>query len=135
MSEPTAASPRPRLRRLTVAAYTVFLAAVSLWPKPPDLPGQWEVPNADKIAHTLLYAAYAWLMLWAARRGRASSLGFATAVVVYGIAFGALMEVLQATLDAPYRSGTIGDGVANAVGCLIGAGVFLLPQPRRAALQ
>ena len=134
MSGTTDANARhPRLRRWVAEGYTLFLAAVSLWPRPPHLPGEWEIPHADKLAHALLYGAYAWLLLWTTRRGR--SFGFTAAVVVYATAFGGLMEVLQTSISGPYRSGTLGDAVANAVGALAGAAVFACRKPAHPSAQ
>ncbi len=122
MTEASAVPAGSRLRRLAAEGYTLFLAAVSLWPRPPKLPSDWIIPHTDKLTHALLYGVYAWLLLWCMRRNRA--IGLAAAVVLYAAAFGGLMEMLQTSIGGPNRSGTWGDALANAAGALVGATAF-----------
>jgi VanZ family protein len=45
------------------------------------------------------------------------------------------MEMLQTSISGPYRSGTLGDAVANAVGALAGAAVFACRKPAHPSAQ
>jgi len=75
----------------------------------------------DKIAHLLGYAVLALLL---ARALAPDSLQAWAAVVLVPTAVGALVELLQA--GVPARTTSIGDGIANAAGAVLGALVALV---------
>lgn len=82
--------------------------------------GAGGVLAVDKVAHLLGYAVLALLL---ARALAPDSLRAWAAVVLVPTAVGALVELLQA--GVPARTTSLGDGVANAVGAVLGAVVAL----------
>lgn len=98
-------------------AALVATVIVCLLPLPPvPLP----VNHFDKLEHAVGYALLAaWAaMLFATRRGLiGSALGL--------LAFGIGIEGLQAMVS--WRSASVGDLLANAVGTLLGAGAWFTP--------
>ncbi len=113
---------RARLRWTIGALFTVGLIALSLAPL--SVPsGPQPIPQADKVAHFLLYALYAALilgMLFPYRRGWKPILW----TVAYCALFGALMEALQGAFPALGRQACVADAAANALGAMSAGAVF-----------
>lgn len=85
--------------------------ALSLIPNPP-IPT--EVPEGDKLGHTL---AYAMLSLWAVLIFESRAARWRAAWALVGL--GVVLEVAQGTLTT-YRSMDAFDGLADGVGVLLG---------------
>ncbi len=86
------------------------------------------IVGMDKVAHALMYAVFAFLCLWGYRHSyrtaetsrRKKSLVLATLI---GIAYGGFTEIMQEYL-VPGRIGDVMDFLADALGTLLGVGVF-----------
>jgi hypothetical protein len=83
------------------------------------------LPHADKIAHTVLYAGLAFLLMgalrWVARLRPASSIAVAFSLAsIYGI----IDEYLQSFI--PRRSMDVADWLADNMGAGIGVVTFML---------
>ena len=97
------------------------------------LPGSCFTPpkhpwGQDKIAHVLMYLAFAYITLWGYRkpyseRGKAFHRNAILITLGIGIVFGALTEVMQATL-IPGRIGSYNDWIADCVGTVFGIFLF-----------
>ena len=86
------------------------------------------IPNLDKIVHFLLFLFLAILVA----RGfalQSSSVTlkkyFSWLSVFIGITYGAMTEILQATVFT-WRSCSLFDFIADVIGCLAGIGFYLL---------
>lgn len=91
----------------------VVLQCAALYlPGRPDSPGV--IPHLDKAVHVVLFAVpvFLWLRLGVRRR----------VVVPAALAQVMISEIVQARL-IPYRTGDLGDAMADALG--IGIGVWL----------
>lgn len=75
--------------------------------------------GADKFVHAAGYAVLTTALLAASRPGGRGRRTGATVAVVLATAFGAGLEVVQATL--PARAFSLGDAAANALGALAAA--------------
>ncbi len=105
-------------------ACTLVIAALSLWPKPPQPPESLMFPNADKVVHVVMYAFYAAVLAWTFVAGSRTWRSWAS-LVAYGAAFGAVMELIQAAAPALERTLSGMDMLANAVGSAVGVALFL----------
>lgn len=86
------------------------------------------IMGIDKVAHLLMYLAFAFITLWGYRkpyqekggnyRRKALWLTLAIAIV-----FGALTEIMQETL-VPSRIGSIYDWIADIIGSIIGVTAY-----------
>lgn len=125
-------SPASKFGRLTLA---LLLAYWSLAFVGTHLPGTtvqalkqgWmlSLPHADKIAHTVLYAGLAFLLMgalrWVGKLGSASSIAVAFSVAsIYGM----IDEYLQSFI--PRRSMDVADWLADNMGAGIGVVSFML---------
>lgn len=99
---------------------TVGIAALSLWPRPPEPPQALWFPHMDKVVHFVMYTAYAAVLAWTFR-GESRTWRAVIAIAAYGTAFGIAMELLQAAMPALDRSLSALDMAANAAGSLAGA--------------
>lgn len=81
-------------------------------------------PHADKVVHAIMYASYTSVLSWTFMAVRGNWL-FAVAIVVYGAAFGAVMELLQAVVPVLDRTLSGLDMLANVVGSVAGVVFFL----------
>ena len=84
----------------------------------------------DKVAHLLMYATFAFLCLWGYRKqfisnGIAYKKKAILLAVVISIAYGGLTEIMQEYL-VPSRTGDCIDFAADALGTLVGVGIFYL---------
>lgn len=101
------------------AALAVLVASVVDPPGTGPTPtGPFGLLGADKYSHAAAYATVAWAFAWARRASTGRALLVVAAVAA---AYGAGIELLQATI--PARSFEIADGVANAVGAILGIGI------------
>ncbi len=125
----------PRTMRIAAAAlWALAILMGSLLPSRffPDTSDIASIPQADKVAHVVMYSVMTALLLWTAAFSGPSRgfrrYGFAAAAAV---AFGLLMELLQRFTTT--RSLDLLDGLANAVGAFLVAGVgWWLTGKRRA---
>jgi VanZ family protein len=92
-----------------VLAVTVLVSLAVLFTPGDDVPSA--PPGVDKLVHCALFAALALTGRWAGMRARA------LAVLLVGYA--AVSEVVQA-LTPLQRSGSVGDGLADVLGVLLG---------------
>jgi len=82
--------------------------------------------HEDKIAHVLLYAGLAAVLVWARSEGGRLLRGLAWRSGVVGIVagYGVLMELLQAVCCPGDRMLSVGDMTANAAGALLAVTVL-----------
>lgn len=78
------------------------------------------IPNIDKPVH---FAMYAVLTIAALLESRTRTWRVYIGAVLFAIAFGGAMELVQACL--PWRSCSLYDEAANAIGAIVGALLFL----------
>ncbi len=94
----------------------------------PDVGNFWQWLRPDKIVHLFLYAVFVYLLI----NNTSKYLGapklpakYLTALLLIGIIFGALTEILQVVAFVN-RSGSFFDFLANFIGCLSGLGIYLI---------
>ncbi len=102
---------------LAAGIYTVFLLVVSVAPKE-QLPPLADVPLADKWAHLVAYAIFAWLLYRCGKRLAWSDRRTFWTVLLVAAGFGVLMEYAQYTL-ATGRYFEVWDMIANTLGALL----------------
>jgi VanZ family protein len=98
----------------------LMLAGVAFLLVTPQVPDPLEVAHADKLYHV---AGFAMLAAWAALLFRSRQALLLRGLMLIG--FGALMEAVQVLL--PWRSGDLGDFVANTSGVLLGLAIAFTP--------
>jgi len=105
-------------------ALLIAIVILSLGPKGPPQP----FSLADKLWHGLAYFALTGCLLLAAvwRPGRGSGLlpGAAGAITVGAVVLGVILEIAQAFDPFADREGDVADWLANAIGVLVGFGVW-----------
>ncbi len=109
-----------RTRTVVALGYTLLLLGLSLAPGR-DIARLGFMAAYDKAAHFAAYALYALIMLWTQAAWTSSTSRphlRNLLVLVYCSGFGAVMELLQATLCAD-REFSVGDMLANAAGVLL----------------
>ncbi len=120
----------------------VFCAAVillltglpgSFLPKPKTIIG------LDKLAHLLMYFAFAYITLWGYRkpyqdRDKAYRRKALIITLTVGLAYGALTEIMQEAF-IPGRVGSLYDWFADAVGTLLGVLFFYFFNQNRNKLK
>ena len=79
----------------------------------------------DKVVHLLMYAGFAFAMLWGYRKpfkenGAAYRRKALWITLAIGIGYGLLTEIMQETL-IPSRTGSVYDWIADIIGCILGA--------------
>ena len=89
------------------------------------LPHVKPVFGLDKVVHLLMYAGFAFAILWGYRKpfqenGKAYRRKALWITLVIGIAYGLLTEIMQETL-VPGRTGNVYDWIADIIGCVLGA--------------
>ena len=110
-------SNRSLVNYLAAAVYTIFLLIVSIAPKE-QLPPMADVPLADKWAHLVAYAIFAWLLYRCAKTlGYSDNRSFISVLLV-AASFGVLMEWAQYSL-AVGRYFEVWDMVANTLGATL----------------
>jgi VanZ family protein len=85
---------------------------------------QWLRP--DKIVHLILFGTFCFLLLKGIhfqKNFRTINNGAVTYALLISIGYGALIEILQATIFI-HRSGDVRDALANAIGAVIGYWIF-----------
>jgi VanZ family protein len=112
------------LRWAAAVAWIALTIVVSVVPSE-------SVPNVrvrgiDKVAHFVMYAAQAALVLHALRR---PTIGRGCAVALACAALGALLELAQGA-SACGRAASVGDAVANAAGAVCAATIAVLAARR-----
>jgi VanZ family protein len=108
-----------KLHRAYVLAilWTIFIASSCLLPAAAFRSFSFDtLLELDKIIHFVLYAVF--ILLWALAI-RDISMKQKITLLLIGVTYGILIEVLQSTM-ALGRSYDIGDIVSNTVGCIIG---------------
>jgi VanZ family protein len=108
-----------KLHRAYILAilWTLFIASSCLLPAAAFRSFSFNtLLELDKIIHFILYAVF--ILLWALAI-RDLSVKQKIALLLIGVTYGILIEVLQSTM-ALGRSYDIGDIVSNTVGCIIG---------------
>nr|WP_293837600.1 VanZ family protein [uncultured Arsenicibacter sp.] len=81
--------------------------------------GMPSIDNFDKFEHLAIFALFAWLWL---RAGRS-----VTWVLIAGVVYGMGIEVFQGAFPVLKRSFDLYDGVADAVGTILGILVAQIP--------
>ncbi len=99
----------PTLLRWAAIAWTITISIGCFWPSSglPDLSS-----NRDKYLHILIFMLFAFLWRlagWSVNR-----------VLVVGIIYAGLIEIVQASIPAIHRSGDWLDFAADALGVAIG---------------
>ena len=79
----------------------------------------------DKVVHFLMFAGFSFITVWGYRqpfqeRGEAYRKKLLWVVIVIGIVYGALTEVMQEAF-IPLRYGSVYDWIADLLGSIIGA--------------
>lgn len=125
-----------RFRHFCILAPIIWGVLVVRWMTMPidiDAPN-WLPAWADKPAHAAVFGLFAWLCLLPLRVQFSRS-AWTSALWALGmaVAFGAWTEYLQLALD--YRTGTLGDVLANAVGALTVLAFPLWLPPQKASVQ
>lgn len=83
-------------------------------------------PFQDKIVHTLMYGILTVLLGRALREHiMRNPLAWLLGIVAAATAYGAMMEILQGQMTWIHRSCSWGDMLANLVGAILGAGIFV----------
>jgi len=105
-------------------AYTIFISFGLLLPSQGLLPSQDEIPF-DKIVHVLLSGILVVLWLFVFYIKEKKLMLATTIYAVFGLCllYGIIIEVLQ-YMFTTYRQADVLDVVANAIGLLIGVGLF-----------
>ena len=91
---------------------------------------QVPVWNADKLVHALIYFCLALFLYGDIRKGPASSPRALAVAVLFSIAYGGALELLQNTAVVN-RSGNWLDFGANALGALLAAAIILVLRHQR----
>ena len=113
---------RSKLRRAFVAALAVYWLALFIGTHAPSPSLEPAVPNQDKVLHVVAYAGLAFLLSGVnIGRGRHST-RWTTEVFVIVAFYGMLDELTQSFV--PGRFAEVLDWVADAVGALLGIGLF-----------
>jgi|GEM_PF-3491681 len=112
------------LRQLAVVLYGFLVILLSLLPSG-NLPGSdYWFPGADKIAHFLMYGAYAILLDWSfAGREEGTGAWLPVVIVLFCALFGTAMEIMQGTLSASDRTPSFMDDVMNVFGSAVSIAV------------
>ena len=108
-----------KLHRAYVLAvlWTIFIASSCLLPAAAFRSFSFDtLLELDKVIHFVLYAVF--ILLWALAI-RDVSMKQKIGLLLIGVTYGILIEVLQSTM-ALGRSYDIGDIVSNTVGCIVG---------------
>ena len=94
----------------------------------PKIGNFWDWMRPDKVIHILLFGVFFYLL----SKGTAKKIGAVKlaikrilALLLIGIVFAALTEILQAKLFI-HRNGSLYDFIANVIGCLIGLSIYLI---------
>jgi VanZ family protein len=95
----------------------VGILTLSLWPKPPQIPG---FQLSDKIGHFIAYIFLGACALAAAERRRAPEL---LVVIVSCSLFGGIIEIVQPMVG---RSRELGDFMVDLAGSALGAGIVFI---------
>lgn len=94
---------------------TLVIAALSLYPiQAPEM--LKPVIGIDKLAHIGMYAVLALTVYWESRRGWLA--------LVWSIAYGGIIELLQAYCTHGMRSGDWWDWMADILGAAIGVSII-----------
>ena len=102
---------------MACAVYLGLVAGLSLAPSsafPSSLTG---IPGADKVVHFAMYGGLAAVLRWALAAGTAAPCR-RRGVLLGAVAYGLLMEILQATVTHDMRGFGWGDIAANTTGAL-----------------
>ncbi len=115
--------------RTAALLYVVAITVASLLPSGSGTPlAGWDAgvtPSTQNALHLPAYALLAFLVLSALHSSVANKVVLVPAVLVGCVAFGAMMEVLQA-VAVPGRYGSLGDVLANAAGVAFGTAIWSL---------
>ncbi len=105
-------------------AYTIFISIGLLLPSQGLLPSQDKIPF-DKIAHVLINCVLVvtWLSFFYIKEKKMMSITTIYAVFGVCLLYGIVIEVLQ-HIFTTYRQADLLDVVANAIGLLLGVGLF-----------
>lgn len=106
-------------------AFVIGLLYLSPGEDLPDL-SFWSVLQADKLAHTVVFAGFTLVMTTGFKRQR-NSMKLArramTLSFILGLGYGSVLEALQGEF-AEGRVTEAADMVANAIGCAIGIVIY-----------
>ena len=85
----------------------------------------------DKVAHVLMYAAFAFACIWGYRKQFISNdLSYKKRAIfltiLISIAYGGLTEIMQETITVLHRSGDWRDLIADSIGTGLGVLIFYL---------
>lgn len=113
--------PRSWWPGVVLGIYWAAIFAATHWPQPPQL---LSGTGTDKVAHLISYAALAFLLAWAVRRGpwrltRTTQITLLAALAGYGI----VDELSQPIVG---RQAEVGDWLADVAGIAVGGLCFLL---------
>lgn len=105
---------------------TLVIAVLSLYPiQAPEM--LKPIIGIDKLVHAAMYAALALAVYWESRHGWVA--------LVWTIAYGGLIEILQAYCTHGTRSGDIWDWLADIVGAAIVVSVVISIKKRKRATR
>ena len=109
------------LRLSACVLYSGLIVMLSLLPQPALAHTGPRIPFADKAAHFILYAVYAWMLRRALPGLCAAGPGPWLGLVMFCTLYGTGMEMLQLLVRAAERSFSWGDIAANCAGAAAAA--------------
>ena len=91
--------------------------------------------SLDKVAHLLMYLAFAFITLWGYRlpyreRGKAFRSKALWITLLVSVSFGALTELMQ-EFFIPSRFGSVYDWIADVIGSILGVTLFYFLYKKR----
>lgn len=113
--------PGPRLLRLAAWVWTGIVFLLCVWPSD-ELPKS-NIPLIDKWTHLILFGGFNFLWLLATRAKRRKQ---TILISVLSIFYGGILELLQSVFPSLGRSGDWLDAIADAIGVVLAALLYLL---------
>lgn len=108
------------MRRGLAIAWTIIILIGCTWPGS-GVPH--EMSTNDKLMHVVIFVPFSALWMLAGR----GLLGRPAWVLLAGVLYGALIEIIQASLPIG-RNGDVQDVIADSVGVIIGIGLAMVWQ-------
>jgi VanZ family protein len=122
---------------MAAVVWGLFLLALTSWPSPPEVPVISQIPDFDKVVHSLLYGVEGFLLYFAvAWPGVPRFSWMRAATVAAAIAFwGTLDEVHQAWIPGRSMEGAdaLADTVAGFLGAVVASTASRTSRSRRSA--
>lgn len=115
--------PGPHLLRLAAWVWTGIVFLLCIWPAD-ELPKS-DIPLIDKWTHLVLFGGFNFL--WLLSASGSTKLNRKVLFISFiAIVFGGLIELIQTAVPSLGRSGDLLDVLADAIGVLLAAMLYLL---------